>query len=173
MLTYGMGYHQQRYSPLKDINKRTVKRLVPVWSLARQRVGEQAQPLVYNGVMYVTNVKRTVAIDVAPAGRSGPPSSGRPVARSCAAGSPTAALRSTTARCSSPRSTRNQGARREDRQGNLETKVAEWKEGYSITSAPTVANGVLMTGMPGASTACAVSSPATIPRPASSCGAAT
>ena len=29
------------------------------------------------------------------------------------------------------------------------TKVAEWKEGYSITSAPTVANGVLMTGMTG------------------------
>src|SRR6266702_1070056 len=28
-------------------------------------------------------------------------------------------------------------------------KIAEWKEGYSITSAPTVANGVLMTGMTG------------------------
>jgi len=29
------------------------------------------------------------------------------------------------------------------------TKVAEWKEGYSITSAPTVVNGVLITGMTG------------------------
>jgi alcohol dehydrogenase (cytochrome c) len=28
-------------------------------------------------------------------------------------------------------------------------KIAEWKDGYSITSAPTVANGVLMTGMTG------------------------
>ena len=28
-------------------------------------------------------------------------------------------------------------------------KLAEWKEGYSITSAPTVANGVLMQGMAG------------------------
>ena len=32
ILTYGMGYHQQRYSPLKQINKQTVKRLVPVWN---------------------------------------------------------------------------------------------------------------------------------------------
>src|SRR2546422_7760390 len=28
VLTYGMGYHQQRYSPLRQINKSTVKRLV-------------------------------------------------------------------------------------------------------------------------------------------------
>lgn len=33
VLTYGMGYHQQRYSALNQINKRTVKRLVPVWNL--------------------------------------------------------------------------------------------------------------------------------------------
>ena len=30
ILTYGMGYSQQRHSPLKEINKTTVKRLVPV-----------------------------------------------------------------------------------------------------------------------------------------------
>jgi alcohol dehydrogenase (cytochrome c) len=34
ILTYGMGYHQQRYSPLKQINKQTVKRLVPAWNLS-------------------------------------------------------------------------------------------------------------------------------------------
>ena len=66
VLTYGMGYHQQRYSPLKQINKSTVKRLVPVCSLSlANEVGEQAQPLVYNGVMYVSNVRQTVAIDIA------------------------------------------------------------------------------------------------------------
>ena len=65
VLTYGMGYHQQRYSPLKDVNKQTVRRLVPVWNLSLNNdVGEQAQPFVYNGVMYATNVKQTVAIDV-------------------------------------------------------------------------------------------------------------
>src|SRR4051812_46615562 len=46
ILTYGMGYHQQRHSPLKQIDKTTVKRLVPVWnpSLDNQW-GEQAQPI--------------------------------------------------------------------------------------------------------------------------------
>src|SRR5258706_8628789 len=66
VLTYGMGYHQQRYSPLKQINKSTVKRLVPVWSASlANEFGEQGQPLVYNGVLYTANVKRVVAIDVA------------------------------------------------------------------------------------------------------------
>src|SRR2546427_1469076 len=66
VLTYGMGYHQQRYSPLKQISKSTVKRLVPVWSASlANEFGEQGQPLVYNGVLYTANVKRVVAIDVA------------------------------------------------------------------------------------------------------------
>src|SRR3954470_22811969 len=34
VLTYGMGYHQQRYSPLNQINAKTIKRLVPVWSVS-------------------------------------------------------------------------------------------------------------------------------------------
>ena len=64
VLTYGMGYHQQRYSPLTQINKRNVKRLVPVWSLSLENeFGEQAQPLVYDGVIYVSNAKWTVAIE--------------------------------------------------------------------------------------------------------------
>ena len=66
VLTYGMGYHQQRYSPLKQIDRKTVKRLVPVWSASlANEFGEQGQPLVYNGVLYTANVKRVVAIDVA------------------------------------------------------------------------------------------------------------
>ena len=39
VLTYGMGYHQQRYSPLKQVNKQTVKRLVPVWISASTITG--------------------------------------------------------------------------------------------------------------------------------------
>src|SRR5438445_12714461 len=65
VLTYGMGYHQQRYSPLNQINPGTIKRLVPVWSLSLDNNwGEQAQPIVYNGVMYVTNARHTVPIDL-------------------------------------------------------------------------------------------------------------
>src|SRR5262245_6211279 len=65
ILTYGMGYHLNRYSALKQVNTTTVKRLVPVWNLSLDNQwGEQAQPIVYNGVMYVTNARATVAIDV-------------------------------------------------------------------------------------------------------------
>ena len=32
VLTYGMGYAQNRYSALNQINKSNVKRLVPVWT---------------------------------------------------------------------------------------------------------------------------------------------
>jgi len=64
ILTYGMGYHQNRYSPLAQINKGNVKRMVPVWTLSLENeLGEQAQPLIYDGVMYVSNAKWTVAID--------------------------------------------------------------------------------------------------------------
>ena len=65
VLTYGMGYHQQRYSPLRQITKSNVRRLVPVWTMSlANEFGEQGQPLVYNGVLYAANVKRIVAIDV-------------------------------------------------------------------------------------------------------------
>src|SRR3974390_3778093 len=66
ILTYGMGYAQQRYSPLNQVNKTTVKRLVPVWNLSLDNNwGEQAQPIVHNGVMYVTNARAPAAIDLA------------------------------------------------------------------------------------------------------------
>src|SRR5438105_14400289 len=45
VLTYGMGYSLQRFSPLTQINKTTIKRLVPIWSLSlANEWGEQAQP---------------------------------------------------------------------------------------------------------------------------------
>ena len=53
VLTYGMGYSQQRFSPLTQINRDNVKRLVPAWSysMADNR-GQEAQPLVKDGVIY-------------------------------------------------------------------------------------------------------------------------
>jgi alcohol dehydrogenase (cytochrome c) len=66
VVNYGMSYSQHRYSTLAQINKRNVKNLVPVWSLSLEsELGEQAQPMVYDGVMYVANAKFTVAIEVA------------------------------------------------------------------------------------------------------------
>src|SRR5437867_11793061 len=64
VLTYGMGYSQQRFSPLTRINRDNVKRLVPAWSysMADNR-GQEAQPLVKDGIIYLTDHEKTVALD--------------------------------------------------------------------------------------------------------------
>src|ERR1700675_1982944 len=64
--TFGMGYDLKMFSPLKQINKSNIKRLVPIWNfrLANDMV-ELSQPTVYNGVMYVVNGNWTFAIDIA------------------------------------------------------------------------------------------------------------
>lgn len=153
VLTLGMGYGQQRFSPLEQINKSSVKRLVPVWSysLADNR-GQESQPLVYNGVMYVTTHDATHAIDVA---------TGRQVWKHVIEYPPETPR---VACCGIV----NRGAA--IYQGvlyrttldahvlalNLATgeeiwrsKAAEFSDGYSMTVAPLIANGVLITGISG------------------------
>src|SRR3954467_2710066 len=63
VLNYGMGYNLQRFSPLKQIDKDNVKNLVPVWnySLADDR-SEESQPIVYQGVLYITTNSATAAV---------------------------------------------------------------------------------------------------------------
>ncbi|MHA6326302.1 PQQ-dependent methanol/ethanol family dehydrogenase [Roseivivax sp. CAU 1753] len=68
IVTNGMGRHLQRYSPLDTINKDNVKNLVPAWAFSlggeKQR-GQETQPLIYDGVMYITgSYSRLYAIDV-------------------------------------------------------------------------------------------------------------
>ncbi|HYM32621.1 MAG TPA: PQQ-dependent dehydrogenase, methanol/ethanol family [Candidatus Cybelea sp.] len=64
VVNYGMGYSQLRYSTLTQINKQTVKRLVPAWtySLDDNR-SEESQPIVYKGVIYITTNAATMAVD--------------------------------------------------------------------------------------------------------------
>jgi alcohol dehydrogenase (cytochrome c) len=64
VLVYGMGYSGQRYSPLTQINKENVGKLVPIWaySLADLQGGESF-PLVRDGVIYVTTHNATAAVD--------------------------------------------------------------------------------------------------------------
>ena len=154
ILTYGMGYHQQRYSPLGQINKTNLKRLVPVWNLSLDNNwGEQAQPLVYNAVMYVTNARATVAIDVATGKQiwkhnlDWPPETPRVVC--CGVSNKGAAILDGKVY----RTTLDAYVLALDMKTGKEiwkSKAAEWKDGYSMTVAPQIANGVLITGISGA-----------------------
>jgi alcohol dehydrogenase (cytochrome c) len=64
ILAYGMSYSQQRFSPLNQINRQTVKRLVTTWSYSMtSNHGEESQALIKDGVMYVTSHDKTVAVD--------------------------------------------------------------------------------------------------------------
>jgi alcohol dehydrogenase (cytochrome c) len=150
VVTQSMGYDRKSYSPLKQINSSNVKKLVPVWSAALSNdLGELAAPVIYNGVMYVINGKWTFAIDV---------ETGRQIWRT-----PTEIETGVT------RSPFNRGAPAiyngklfrvtidnhvlalDMKTGKQiwNQKFAEAKEGYYATSAPIVANGVLISGMAG------------------------
>jgi alcohol dehydrogenase (cytochrome c) len=154
ILTYGMGYHQQRYSPLKQVNKQNIKRLVPVWNLSLDNNwGEQAQPIVYNGIMYVTNARHTVAIDVGTGKQiwrqtlDWPPETPRVVC--CGVSNKGAAIYDGKIY----RTTLDAHVIAYDAKTGKEvwkTKVAEWKDGVSLTLAPLIANGVLVIGNSGA-----------------------
>lgn len=64
VVTYGMGYGQQRYSKLTQVNKGSVKKLAPVWNFSLNNPqAQEAQPMVYDGVMYVSTHTDTFAID--------------------------------------------------------------------------------------------------------------
>lgn len=68
VVTAGMGGQQQRYSTLTGITKSNVSKLVPAWAFSfggEKMRGQESQPLVKDGVMYVTgSYSRIWAIDV-------------------------------------------------------------------------------------------------------------
>jgi len=150
VITQSMGYDRKSYSPLKQINKSNVKRLVPVWNASMMNdSGELAAPAIYNGVMYVINGKWTFALDV---------ETGRQIWRT-----------PVTLEAGVTRVPINRGAPtiyngklfRVTIDNHLvaldmktgkelwNQKYADWREGYYSTSAPIVANGVLISGMAG------------------------
>jgi alcohol dehydrogenase (cytochrome c) len=68
VLSWGMGQHGQRYSKLAQINTKTVGKLTPAWSFSfggeKQR-GQESQPLIYKGKMFVTSsYSRIYALDL-------------------------------------------------------------------------------------------------------------
>ncbi|MET4388177.1 alcohol dehydrogenase (cytochrome c) [Bradyrhizobium sp. F1.4.3] len=154
VLNYGMGYNLQRFSTLNQINKDTIKNLVPVWNYSfNDDRSEESQPLVYQGVVYVTTHAATMAID-AKTGKQlwktkveYPAETPRIVC--CGIINRGAALYDGKV----IRTTLDANVIALDAKDGKELwrqKAADIKEGYSMTVAPLVADGVVITGISGA-----------------------
>src|ERR1019366_273701 len=152
--TFGMGYDLKMYSPLKQINKSNVKRLVPVWSFSTSNdMGDLSQPTIYDGVMYVVNGNWTFAIDMATGHQiwRTPVSYDRGALRVAGGG---ALMRG-------PATIYNGKLFRQALDAHVialdmktgkeiwRQKYADFKEGYKGVIAPMIANGVLVSGMGG------------------------
>jgi alcohol dehydrogenase (cytochrome c) len=154
VLNYGMGYNLQRYSPLTQIDKGNVKRLVPVWNYSfDDNRSEESQPLVYNGVIYITTNNATMAIE-AKTGKQiwktkvdYPPET--PRVACCGLMNRGAAIYDGKLF----RGTLDANVIALDAQTGKELwrkNVIDFKNGYAMTGAPLVADGVLITGISGA-----------------------
>lgn len=154
VLTQGMGHDLKRYSPLKQINTRTVKDLVPVWQYSMDETrGQESQPLYLNGVLYVTDHKRTIALN-ALTGRQiwmntieYPKETPRIVC--CGILNRGAAVYDNKI----IRTTLDANVIAIDMKTGKEvwrSNAINYKAGYSMTLAPLIANGVVITGVSGA-----------------------
>jgi alcohol dehydrogenase (cytochrome c) len=148
--TQSMGYDRKSYSPLKQINKSNVKRLVPIWSTSLMNdQGELAAPTIYNGVMYVINGKWSFAIDV---------ETGRQIWRTpvrLESASRRAAFHRGAATIYNGklfRVTIDNHVLALDMETGKELwnqKFADVSDGYYATGGPIIANGVLISGVSG------------------------
>jgi alcohol dehydrogenase (cytochrome c) len=154
VLNYGMGYNLQRFSTLTQINKDTVKKLVPVWNYSYDdNRSEESQPLVYKGVIYVTTNSATMAVE-AKTGKQlwktkveYPPETPRIVC--CGIINRGAALYDGKVY----RTTLDANVIALDAKTGKEVwkkNAINFKDGYSMTVAPLVADGVVITGISGA-----------------------
>ena len=145
-----MGYDHKSFSPLKQINKANVKKLVPIWNTSVMNdQGELAAPVIYNGVMYVINGRWTFAIDV---------ETGRQIWRTSVQLEP--GVERAAFHRGAPviyngklfRVTIDNHVLALDMKTGKQIwnqKFADSKDGYYSTGAPMIANGVLISGMAG------------------------
>jgi len=148
--THSMGYDRKSYSPLRQITKANVKRLVPVWTTSVwNETGELAAPAVYNGVMYAINGRWTFALDV----RNGRQIWRTPVVlEQGTPGAPVTRGGPTIYNGKLYRITYDNHLVALDMKTGREVwnqKFADKQEGYYSTGAPIVANGVVISGMAG------------------------
>lgn len=153
ILTYGMGYGQTRHSAMTEINLDNISRLRPEWtySLADSR-GQETFPMIHDGKMFVTTHASTMALDLA---------SGRELWKTIVeypAETPRVACCGIVNRGVALyegkvfRTTLDAHVVALDAATGEEiwrTKSIDFKDGYSMTVAPLVADGVVITGISG------------------------
>ena len=148
--THSMGYDRKSYSPLHQITKANVKRLVPVWTTSVwNETGELAAPAVYNGVMYIINGRWTFALDA----RTGRQIWRTPVVlEQGTQGAPVTRGGPAIYNGKLYRVTYDNHLVALDMKTGKEVwnqKFADKQDGYYSTGAPIVANGVVISGMAG------------------------
>ena len=148
--THSMGYDRKSYSPLRQITRANVKRLVPVWTTSVwNETGELAAPAVYNGVMYIINGRWTFALDA----RTGRQIWRTPVVlEQGTPGAPVTRGGPAIYNGKLYRVTYDNHLVALDMKTGREVwnqKFADKQEGYYSTGAPIVANGVVISGMAG------------------------
>ena len=151
VLIHSMGYDRKSYSPLEQIDKSNVHRLVPIWNASLMNLsGELAAPAIYDGVLYAINGSWTFAIDL---------ETGRQLWRTPVVLEEGSRRRSSFNRGGPViyegrlfRVTVDNHILALDMETGEELwnqKFADGAQGYYATGAPIVANGVLISGMSG------------------------
>ncbi len=154
IVTNGMGRHLQRYSPLDMITKDNVKNLVPAWAFSfggeKQR-GQESQPLIYDGIMYVTgSYSRLYAVDARTGKEIWQYDARLPegILPCCDVVNRGAAIYGDKIFFGTL-DARIMALDRKTGDVIWRKKIADYKAGYSYTAAPIVVNGLVITGNSG------------------------
>jgi len=154
VVSYGLGQKGQRYSPMTQINKSTIKDLVPVWNFSfggeKQR-GQESQALVKDGVMYVTaSYSRIYAINTTTGDELWQYDARLPsgILPCCDVINRGAALYKDLV-IFGTLDAKLVALDRKTGKVKWKKKIANYKDGYSYTAAPLIVNNLLITGNSG------------------------
>lgn len=154
VVSFGLGTQAQRFSPLEQINRDTVKDLVPVWSMSfggeKQR-GQESQPLIHDGVMFITaSYSRLYAIDARTGKKLWKYEHRLPdgIMPCCDVVNRGAALYDDLV-IFGTLDAQLLAFNRETGKRVWREKVDDYKAGYSMTAAPIIVKGMVITGVSG------------------------
>ena len=154
VLNWGVNQEGQRYSPLTQVNTRTVSKLVPAWSFSfggeKQR-GQESQPLIYNGKMFVTaSYSRIFALDAKTGNKLWKYEHRLPdgIMPCCDVVNRGAALYDNLV-IFSTLDAQLVALNQDTGEVVWKEKVDDYAAGYSNTAAPLIAKGLLLTGVSG------------------------